>query len=85
MSDKLAELRSRTDEELVALHDAAAEHTIVGVSYYLEELARRDTVRSGDRIEALTAQVTRLTTIITWLTALNAAAAVVGVVVALLG
>ena len=46
MAHPLRELRSLTDDELIARHDHAAESTTTGVSYYLNELARRETDRA---------------------------------------
>jgi hypothetical protein len=77
MVDSIADLRRRTDEELIAAHDALAPHTVVGTGYYVEELARRENARTADRIEQLTERVTRLTWVITILTALNVVVACV--------
>ena len=54
MTKSLGELRRTTDEELIAEHDKAAPSTVGGVGYYLDELARRDAQRQGDRMEHLT-------------------------------
>lgn len=64
------ELRQQSDEELMALHDADAQHTQVGISYYLEELARRRAARQGDAVEKMTSSIERLTKVIAVLTAL---------------
>lgn len=45
MTFSLAELRTTPDEELINRHDELAKTTGAGVSYYLEELARRDLFR----------------------------------------
>jgi hypothetical protein len=53
MSYKIRELRALSDDELIALHDQAAEHTFVGISYFLDELHRRDSaaaIRSAHRL-----------------------------------
>lgn len=79
MSHALEELRSMSKEELIQRHDAAATHTSVGVSYYLDELARRDAaeqteriVRLNDEMAASSKQVERLTRVLTALTILIA-------------
>lgn len=36
-----------SDDELVAEHDRVAKNTMVGLNYYLEELTRREFVRSS--------------------------------------
>lgn len=42
MSHKLRDLQALSDDELVRLHDKSAEHTSVGVNYYLDEIRRRE-------------------------------------------
>ena len=64
------ELRRQSDEELMALHDADAQSTQVGINYYLEELARRRAARQGDAVENMTASIERLTKLIAVLTGL---------------
>jgi fatty acid-binding protein DegV len=64
------ELGRQSDEELMALHDADSQHTQVGISYYLEELARRRAQRQGDAVEEMTATIVRLTKAIALLTGL---------------
>ena len=38
----LKQLREIPDERLIELHDQQASNTFVGISYYLDELQRRD-------------------------------------------
>ena len=57
----IAELRNTADEDLIWDHDSTAAGTVAGVDYYLNELARRDAKRQGDRIESLTQDVKHLT------------------------
>ena len=66
----IAGLRALSDDELVEQHDKLAASTMVGVSYYLEELERR----RGDRQSRL---MIRLTWIVAGLTAINVVAVVV--------
>ncbi|MDP2929740.1 MAG: hypothetical protein Q8O01_06760 [Candidatus Omnitrophota bacterium] len=54
MSKKLVELRSMPLEELIGEHDKAAEHTFVGINYYLDEISRRDTEKATNKITAMT-------------------------------
>jgi hypothetical protein len=79
MSHLLNELRAASDEELIERHDRLAKDTIVGVNYYLEELARRDAQAQGDRVESLTKTVVNLTWVIAILTAVNVAAVLIDV------
>ena len=72
MSHTLKELRSLHIEELVVLHDEAAEHTIVGTGYYLDELARRDQERANKILIRLTWALVALTVVLTMLTLLLA-------------
>lgn len=66
----IAELRGLTEADLIAQHDALAQHTQVGVACYLDELNRRVVERQGQRME-------RLTTVIGLLTLVNVAAVVI--------
>lgn len=50
----IAELRALSDQEVVERYDSNAGHTTVGVGFYLDELARRDAHRQGERIVRLT-------------------------------
>lgn len=76
MSFSIEQLRTKTDDDIVRLHDQAAENTTVGVSYYLDELRRRETaaaMRASHRL-ALASFV---------MTAVSTVTAVVAVVIAL--
>lgn len=44
MSYKLHDLQSMPFEELEKQHDEAAQHTTMGVNYFLDELHRRDQI-----------------------------------------
>lgn len=48
MAPKLIRLRELTDEQIVEAHDGLAPNTVVGVNYYLDELTRREFVRSSE-------------------------------------
>jgi uncharacterized membrane protein len=78
-------LRSASEEELMRLHNEemknrAAPHYNV----FLDELARRETVRQGARMEALTTSLKRLTWWIVVLTVIIVIATLVGVLLAAL-
>ncbi len=64
MAETIEELRSIPEEEVCRRHDARAVNTVVGTQHYLDELARRDAVRQGERMERLTASINRLTWVI---------------------
>jgi hypothetical protein len=57
MSFTVEELRSLPVDKLIELHDSVATHTSVGVSYYLEEIARRDSQTVLAAVAANTAEV----------------------------
>ena len=57
-----------TDDDIIRMHDQMAVHTQVGIVQYRTELERRDAQRQGDRIEAMTRTMKRLTWTITALT-----------------
>ena len=79
------ELRQLSDDELMALHDADVKHTQVGISYYLEELARRRAQRQGDAVEKMTATIVSLTKAIAILTGLATVITVVNLGILLWG
>ncbi len=64
MAETIEQLRDLPDEEVIRRHDAMAQNTVVGTQHYLDELARRDMVRQGERMERLTASINRLTWVI---------------------
>jgi hypothetical protein len=64
MAETIEELRSLSDEEVIHKHDRIATTTVVGTQHYLSELARRDTIRQGERMERLTVSINRLTWVI---------------------
>lgn len=71
MGETLKDLRELPLVELIRRHDAAAPSTMVGVTYYLEEIARRDAARQAEEILRLTRRITSLTLVIAVLTAIN--------------
>lgn len=95
MSFKWHELEAMDDESLIAAHDKAAEHTVVGTAYYRDELVHRRQMRAaqaqweqaeeakrlGERVADLTASIRRLTIWLVVLTVAVLAATVVAVVV----
>jgi hypothetical protein len=57
MSSTYRELRSLTDDQLIDAHDGAAKNTVVGVSYFLDELRRREQARTNRNLGVLVPQV----------------------------
>lgn len=66
----IAELRELSDEQLIEEHDLAATHTVVGISYYLDEIERR-------QVDRQQRQMLRLTWVVTVLTVINVVAVIV--------
>ena len=66
------QLVSLSDQDLVDGYNTAAERTVVGTGFYLDELNRRAQSRQSAAILDLTRQVRNLTVIITILTIINA-------------
>lgn len=48
MSYSYADLRAKSDDEIIAEHDAMATSTVVGTKYFLEELSRRSFERATE-------------------------------------
>jgi hypothetical protein len=67
------QLGSLSDQDLIDRYDAAAQRTVVGTDFYLDELNRRAQARQSTAILELTRQVRNLTVIITLLTIINVA------------
>ncbi len=77
---RLAELRVRTDDELIRAHDEVA-HQYRDTPFEIRaELARRDAHRQGERIVNVTWVITRLTVMITALTAVNVGLVAVSII-----
>jgi hypothetical protein len=79
MVRKIADLRAASDEELIAEHDARAQHTVIGTRYYLDELNRRAAERSAESMGKLTHR----TYVLTWVNAAVAVVAAFAAIVAL--
>lgn len=71
MSETLRELRMLSLDELIRRHDRAAEHTQVGVSFYLEEIARRDAAAKVAAMLRLTRWIAVMTAVVTASTIAN--------------
>jgi hypothetical protein len=71
MSRSISELRDTPDEELIRAHDALAQNTYVGVSYYLDELARRESARQQATMIKLTYAIAAMTLVVTIATIVN--------------
>ena len=71
MTRSIRELRDTTDDVLIRDHDVLAESTVVGVDYYLDELARRESARQQARMIKLTYAIAVMTLIVTIATIVN--------------
>jgi hypothetical protein len=57
-------LRRLPEEELMRLQDEEMRHRAAHYNVYLDELARREALKQGERIEELTRSTNRLTWIV---------------------
>ncbi len=80
MAPKISELRAMPDEKLIATYDSIAQHTGVGTQFYLDELVRREAVRTGQRMLELTVQIRWLTVAVTAATIIALAISVVALI-----
>lgn len=71
MAETLKDLRELPLDELIQRHDAAAPSTMVGVSYYLAEIARRDAAKQTETMLRLTWVIAIFSAAIFLLTVLN--------------
>lgn len=72
MIPKYGELRKLSDQDLIERYDSEAQHTTVGTSFYLDEMARRAMERQTRDMLDFTKHVRDLTVFIAILTVLNA-------------
>jgi hypothetical protein len=62
---KVEHLRNMPEDELMRQHDELMERRSEHYNVFLDELARREAVRQGERMEALTRSINLLTWVIT--------------------
>ncbi|MDP9357182.1 MAG: hypothetical protein M3R02_18230 [Chloroflexota bacterium] len=74
-----------SDEQLVAAHDRLAKDTVLGISYFLDELRRRAADRQTQRMVELTMAIERLTRVVTLLTGVSVVLSILALLVALTG
>lgn len=82
MSKKIHDLYAMSDDEVIAAHDKVAEHTVVGTSYWMEELERRSRVRFEATAEKLSTQSLALARKTVGLTYATVALALISVIIA---
>jgi CHASE3 domain sensor protein len=85
MAPSYQQLLAMSDEQLIAAHDGAAKHTVLGLNYYLDELRRRATDRQTQRMVELTEAIERLTRIVTLFTGVSVVLGAIALLVALTG
>lgn len=71
LAKTLTELEKMTDEELKDGHYQAAQNTVVGVNYHLEELRVREMAGYARRMDLLTKCIGGMTLVVTVATILN--------------
>ena len=74
---KYAKLRGMSDDELIQEHDEVAKGSMVGVNYYLDELARREQDRATNAMLKYTRWITIMTIIMTIATIVNVMVALI--------
>ncbi len=72
----IEQLRALTMEQLVLEHDRIAPRTELGISYYLNEIARRELDKQSKDMLLFTKQIGRMTGIITVATLINLVVAI---------
>jgi len=65
MAPTIEELRAQSTEQLIKEHDSHARSTVVGISYYLDEIARRQQANQTEAMLSYTKQMRTMTVIIT--------------------
>ena len=77
MSQSIEALRKLSDDEVIALHDSVAQHTQVGVQFYLDEVNRREQNKQTDLMVKYTKQMLGLTVFVAALTVVNVVAVII--------
>ncbi|ARJ05492.1 hypothetical protein GCM10010988_05810 [Cnuibacter physcomitrellae] len=77
-------MRAVSDEQLIAEHDAAATHTIVGTQYYLDELERRSRDRDAQASRQLAIESQALARRSYWMTVASSVLSLVATAVAIM-
>jgi hypothetical protein len=77
MAHSYAKLRRLSREELIELHDMEAAFAQSGVSYYLDEIWRRDTEEQTKTMVSLTKRMGWIAALILVLTATNVVAVLI--------
>lgn len=73
MSYTISELENLSDEELLAQHDIRAENTVMGISYFLDEIRSRKQAKTNKIMERITKRIYVLTIVVTLATLVNLA------------
>ena len=68
---KISELRQMSDDELIAQHGKVAASTVIGIAYYIHELAGRSQARQTEAMLKYTRVLGWLTFAVTLFTAVN--------------
>ena len=82
MSRSISGLRALSDDQLIAEHDERAQHTVVGTSYYVDELSRRAQERDAKAMRELAEASHKLSVRTFLLTVASAVLSVLAVVAA---
>lgn len=71
MSLSYEQLTNLSDEELIERYNEHAQHTIVGIDYYMEEIQRRETEKSNRIMVNCTKAITYMTAVMLLATIAN--------------
>lgn len=71
------DLRDLSDEELIDAHDSASKNVVPGVSYFLDELSRRESGRVNASMLRCTKWITVMTAVMLVCTVINVVIAVI--------
>lgn len=71
MSMHYKELREISDDQLIQIYDEQAKNTCVGISYYADELNRRQSERSNRVMVKCTIAITIMTAVMLLATIVN--------------
>lgn len=77
------QVRQMTDDELIKQHDIATDNTVVGLSFFIDEIKRREAAKAAESNQALARESQRLARRSFWLAAASLALGATNVLVAI--
>ena len=82
MAHSWEEMEQLSRGDLIRQYDGEARNVVESLSFIREVIFQRDLASQGDRMEAMTRRIQKLTRVIVWLTVVNTVAVITALVLA---